>query len=141
MPQIEYVGLLKADGSSAIDPATDGTLKDGSQLIGSQTFTKKSVTASSSGNNTLHTPAGGKKIRLYFFGYSAGNNVTGVLAGLKFTTGGTVFDQQYLVAAGQPYARNIQAGKRYIDGGVNEALVVNLDAAQTVYVNLELEEI
>jgi hypothetical protein len=105
------------------------------------TFTKKTVTASTAGNNTLHTPASGKKIRLYFFGYSAGADVTGLVAALKFTTSGTVFDRQYLIAAGQPYARNIQAGKRYIDGGVDEALILNLDVSQTVYCNVELEEI
>lgn len=106
-----------------------------------ETFTKKSPTATASGNNTLHTPAGGKKIRLYFFGYSAGANVTGVLAGLRFGAAGTIFDQQYLVTPGQPHARNIQAGKRYVDGAVNEELILNLSGAQTVYVNLELDEI
>lgn len=106
-----------------------------------QTLTKKTVTASSSGANTIHTPALGKKVRLYYLGYSAGATVTGVLVGMRFTAGGTDFDNQYLVTPGQPFGRNIQAGKRYIDGGVNEALVVNLSAAQTVYVNVELEEI
>lgn len=106
-----------------------------------QTLTKKTVTASSSGTNTIHTPAAGKKVRLYYLGYSAGATVTGVLVGMRFTAGGTDFDNQYLVTPGQPFGRNIQAGKRYIDGGTNEALVVNLSAAQTVYVNIEIEEI
>lgn len=125
--------------------ATNGALvnlgTNNDVIVSSETFTKKTVTASSSGNNTIHTPASGKKIRLHFFGYSAGSSVTGVLAGLRFASGGTVFDQQYLVAPGQPYARNIQAGKRYIDGGTDEALIVNLNAAQTVYVNIEVEEV
>lgn len=118
-----------------------------SVVFGSEALTKKTYTASSSGDNTAHTPASGKKIRLYFFGYSASSAVTGVLVGLKLagydpgTGAGAVFDQQYLVAAGQPYARNIQGGKRYIEGSVNGALTINLSAAQTVYLNLELEEI
>lgn len=105
------------------------------------TFIKKTVTATSTGDNAIHTPASGKKIRLYFFGYSAGSNVEGILCSLKFNTSGTVFDRQYLTAAGQPYARNIQAGKRYIDGAIDKPLVLSLDASQTVYCNVELEEI
>jgi hypothetical protein len=126
---------MSGSATSAKQDSMISLLDDGT------TFTKKTVTASSSGNNTIHTPASGNKIRLYFFGYSAGSNVTGVLCGLKFTTSGTVFDYQYLTAAGQPYARNIQAGKRYIDGGIDEALVLNLNGAQTVYCNIEVEEI
>lgn len=149
-------GNLKTSGSvtfasGALDQGTGGsspwlvkfdqTGSNNTVNVESETFTKKTVSASSSGNNTIHTPASGKKIRLYFFGYSAGSSVTGVLAGLRFAAAGTIFDQQYLVAPGQPYARNIQSGKRYVDGAVDEALVLNLSAAQTVYTNVELEEI
>lgn len=131
--------------SASID--TTGLATDTNQntiislLDDGSTFVKTTTAATASGNNTIYTPASGKFIRLYFFGYSAGANVTGVLAGLRFGTSGTIFDKQYLVAAGQPYARNIQAGKRYIDGAVDEPLIVNLDATQTVYVNIEIEEI
>ena len=103
-------------------------------------LTKNTVTALSAGANTIHTPAAGKAIRLYFFGYSAGSDVTGVLAQLRFANHAP-FDSEYMVAAGQPYARNIQAGKRFVDGGVDEPLVLTLDAAQTVYVNYEIEEV
>lgn len=116
------------------------TLTNGTQIVGSESLIKTTATASASGDNTIYTPASGNFIRLYFFGYSAGSNVEGVLASLKFD-GGSVFDQQYLVAAGQPYARNIQAGKRYIEGGIDEALVLNLSQAQTVYANIELSEV
>ncbi len=101
---------------------------------------KMTATCGSAGDNTVHTPAAGKKIRLLFFGYSAGANVAGVLVGLRFGAG-TVFDRQYLIAPGQPYARNVKAGDGYVEGGVDEPLVVNLDAAQTVYVNIEYEEV
>lgn len=114
--------------------------EDDQVLIGSESFTKETKTASTSGNNTVYTPGSGKSVRLHFFGYSAGSNVTGVLVSLRWGSG-TPFDRQYLVAPGQPYARNIQAGKRYIDGPVDEPLIVNLDDAQTVYVNYEVEEI
>lgn len=133
---------------SALGPLTDAQLRatavpvSGTVIVQQDTFTKKTSSIASSGNNTIHTPAAGKKIRLYYFGYSAGATVVGITAGIRFGAAGTVFDQQYLVAAGQPFGRNIQAGKRYVDGGVDEALVVNLSAsAQTVLVNVELEEI
>lgn len=109
----------------------------------SQSLVKKTVTASASGDTTLHTPAAGKKIRLYFFGYSVGLFVTNVLVGLKLEgyNAGAVFDQQYLIAAGQPYARNLEAGDRYLEGSADGRLIVNLGAAQTVYCNYEIEEI
>lgn len=37
--------------------------------------------------------------------------------------------------------RNIQAGKRYIEGSADGKLIGNLSAAQTVYCNFEIEEI
>lgn len=111
--------------------------------VESESLVKKTITATTSGDTTVYTPTSGKAIRLYFFGYSAGANVTGCLVGLKLAgyNGGAVFDQQYLIAAGQPYARSIQAGKRYIEGEVDGALTVNLGAAQTVYVNFEFGEV
>lgn len=109
----------------------------------SESLVKDTVTLSASGDTDIHVPAAGKKIRLYFFGYSAGSSVTGVLVGLKLEgyNSDAVFDQQYLIAAGQPYARNVQAGKRYIEGGVDGKLIANLSASQTVYVNYEVEEV
>lgn len=113
----------------------------GRAIIGSETFTIGTTTASSSGNNTVYTPASGKKVRLYSFGYSAGANVTGCLAGLRFGPAGTIFNNQYLITAGQAWNRNFQGGKRYIEGAVDESLIVNLGAAQTVYINYEAEDV
>lgn len=111
--------------------------------VESETLVKGTVTASTSGDNVVYTPSAGKKVRLFFFGYSAGSSVTGCLVGLKLAgyNGGAVFDQQYLSAAGQPYARNIQGGKRYIEGEADGVLTVELSASQTVYVNYEVEEV
>lgn len=91
------------------------------------------------GDNVVFPCPVGKRVRLYFFGYSAGAGVSGVLVNLKLQ--GTSIDSQYLVAPGQPYARNIQAGqdKNYVDGLDGEDLVVELSAGQLVYVNYELE--
>lgn len=111
--------------------------------VQSDTLVKGTFTATVSGDNVAYTPAAGKAIRLYFFGYSASASVTGVLVQLKLQgyNSGNPIDSQYLSAAGQPYARNIQGGKRYIQGSVNGTLIVNLSAAQAVYFNYELEEV
>lgn len=111
--------------------------------VQSDTLVKGTFTATLSGDNTAYTPAAGKSIRLYFFGYSASASVTGVLVQLKLQgyNAGNPVDAQYMSAAGQPYARNIQGGKRYIQGSVNGTLIVNLSVAQSVYFNYELEEV
>lgn len=102
---------------------------------------KGSTLCSGVGDNIAYPCPAGHKLRLYFFGYSAGPAVTGVLVQLKLQN--AVRDSQYLVAPGQPYARNIQAGteRNYIEGNSDENLVVNLSVAQGVYVNYELEVI
>lgn len=104
------------------------------------TFTKASSVATASGDLTLVTPPAGQRIRLFFFGYSASpSNSSSVLVTLRFGSN-TAFDNQYL-SPSQPYARNIGAGRRYIQGAVNEALVVNLSASQTVYCNIEYDTV
>lgn len=104
------------------------------------TFTKSSTVASSSGDLTVVTPPAGQRVRLFFFGYSASpSNASSVLVALRFGSN-TAFDNQYL-SPSQPYARNIGAGRRYIQGGVNEALIVNLSASQTVYCNIEYDTV
>jgi hypothetical protein len=104
---------------------------------------KRTADASANGDNNLWIPQSGKRIRLYYFGYSAGAGVDGVLARLKLEGyhAGAAIDTQRLVAAGQPFARNILAGTRYIDGGIDGKLIVNLDAAKLVHANFELEEV
>ena len=104
---------------------------------------KRTAVVSAAGDSVVYTPAPGAAIRLYFFGYSAGADVTGCLVSLKLEgyNGGVAVDRQYLVAAGQPYARNIQAGHRYIQGAADGRLIVTASAAQTVYINYEIDEV
>lgn len=113
------------------------------------TMFKATKVVNTAGVTIVRAPASGKKLRVKFFGFSAGADVTGVLAQMKLdgydpgdgTGAGAVFDQQFLTTPGQPYARNIQAGNRYIEGAVDGKLKINLSAAQTVYVNYEVEEV
>lgn len=104
------------------------------------TFTKASSVATTSGDLTLVTPPGGQRIRLFFFGYSASpSNGSSVLVALRFGAN-TAFDNNYL-SPSQPYARNIGAGRRFIQGAINESLIVNLSASQTVYCNIEYDTV
>ncbi len=100
---------------------------------------KGTVPCSNAGDNIIFVCPDDYKIRLFFFGYSAGAGVTGVTVKLVMQGGNR--DAQYLVAPGQPYARNMQGGtdNNYIDGNEGEDLVVNLSDAQLVHVNYELE--
>lgn len=126
-------------------PLTNDQLRDSPVPVteAGTALVKRTVTVSSSGTSLVHSPAAGKRIRLYFFGYSAGVGTSGNLVQLKLAgyNGGAAFDAQYLSAPGQPYARNIKAGAGYIEGEVDGDLEVALSANQTVYVNYEIEEI
>lgn len=104
------------------------------------TYSAKAVVASSSGNNTIHTPTASNRIRLGYIVLSAdGANSADVTATVKFAAGGASL---YTISlkAGAMWARNVGAGRRYLDGGVNNALIVNLSTAQTVNVSIEYDE-
>ncbi len=102
-------------------------------------LTPKTATVSSSGDTVFHTPASGKSLRLYYLGYSAdGANSADVTVYVKFGSGSAIYKQS--LAAKAMFAHTI-AANRYVQGGVNQALSVNLSAAQTVHVNVEYEEV
>lgn len=122
--------VVIASDQSALPVSADVTSMPTESLV------KASVLASTSGNTTVINPPAGKAIRLFFFGYSASpSNTDTVQVSLRFGSN-SAFDNQFLMP-GQPYARNICAGRMYIQGATNEALIVNLSAAQNVYCNLE----
>lgn len=130
---VSAAGAVKVDGSAVIQPTTATVVEATQPVI--------SVTASASGNNTILTPPAGKKVRLYYFSLSAdGANTADVVAFLRFAAAGTG-KHKVSLAAKAIFARNIGGGKRYIEGAVNEALIVNLSAAQSVHVSIEYDEI
>lgn len=99
----------------------------------------KSITSSASGDATVHTPASGKSIRLFYLGYSAdGANSADVTAYVKFGAGSAIYKQS--LAAKAMFAHTV-AARRYVQGAVDEALTLNLSAAQTVHVNIEYLEV
>lgn len=144
------LGTVKVGYGKIMDGTPDSTNKlvvttagEAKVLAGSISVIKATILANTVGDTTVYTPSAGKAVRLLFFGFSAGAGVTGNLAQIKLAgyNGGAVVDSQYLVASGQAYSRNLQGGKRYVQGSANGLLAVTLSAAQNVYVNYELEEI
>lgn len=102
----------------------------------------KRLVVNSSGTTTVHTPAAGKRIRLYWFGLSGNpDNAAKVKVGLRFTAGGTDFVEIWISQYGGIFAHNWKGGQAYVLGGVDETLEVNLSAAQEVIVNIDYIEV
>lgn len=98
------------------------------------------VTASLSGDTTIYTPPTGKKAGLQYVCLSAdGANSADVVVIVKFGAGGSA-KYKLSLKPGAIWARNIGARMRWLLGAVNEPLVVNLNAAQSVHVSVEVEE-
>jgi hypothetical protein len=137
------IAVLKRVRTLLGSVASQATLAQVLAAVSKTALIKNTFNAVNAGDSDVRVPTSGKRIRLYYFGYSARAGVDGVEVALKLEgfNAGAAFDQQYLVAAGQPFARNIMAGNAYIEGSVNGKLIVNLGAAKPVAVNYELEEV
>jgi hypothetical protein len=103
--------------------------------------TPATVSASTSGETTVvAAPGAGNKLRLYWMHIaSEPDNGAKVTASLRFDTGGTDFVSVPLSQYGGVFAHSYKGGRSYYDGGENEALIVNLSAAQDVTVNVDYE--
>jgi hypothetical protein len=88
-------------------------------------LTAVSGVVSSSGNNTCITPASGKKLRVTYLSY---NPSAGVEAAFRFGAAGGLFLRNALTVGGGVIAKDI-GGFYYVDGAVDEALILNLSAA------------
>jgi len=138
-------GSLTVDGTVGVNnfPSTYPVTDNGGSLtvdIPDTTTLAKSVTASASGDTTIHTPTASNRVRLGYLCLSAdGANSADVTVIVKFTVGGSTLYKVSL-KAGAIWARNIGAGQRYLDGGINNALIVNLSTTQTVHVSIEYTE-
>ena len=98
-------------------------------------------TVNTIGNNTVITPASGKRIGLQYICLSAdGGNGADVVVTIKFTNAGAV-KYKLSLKAGAIWARNIGARARWLAGGIDESLVVNLSDSQSVHCSFEYEEI
>jgi hypothetical protein len=100
------------------------------------------VTVAAAEETIVVTPASGKAIRLWWYSVTASaNNTSMVVVGLRFGAGGTDFFRTSLSMHGQGMAHSFRAGHSYYQGAVNQALIVNLDSAQTIFVNIDYQEV
>jgi len=119
------------------DPAKEsGKLTDIFNLE-NKTLTPTSVTATALGTTVVKTPAAGKALRIKVISVH-NSGAASVTVDLRFTTTGTAHFKKNLVSGGG-WALNL-IGSNW-QGGVNEALYVNLSAAGTVDVTLLAEEV
>ena len=82
------------------------------------------------GNNTCITPAAGKKIRVYYLNY---NPLLAVEAGFRFGATGTLILRANVIA-NSVIAKDC-GDFRYVEGAVDEALILNLSLAVNVIWN------
>lgn len=87
-------------------------------------LTAASGSVASSGNNTLITPAAGKKLRVYYCSY---NPALAVEAAFRFGAAGTLFLRNS-ITANSVIAKDFGA-LRYVEGAVNEVFILNLSLA------------
>jgi hypothetical protein len=114
-----------------------GLAKDATLLRRYGDHVTKAGFANTPGDNTLHTPAAGKRIRLYWIALSSSqDNAAENLIQVKLTDAdGTV---KYRWRMGNPGAF---AGSRTIDGNADELLVLNLANTNGIDWNVDLEEV
>lgn len=90
-------------------------------------------TVSSSGDTTVYTCPANKHIRLKWTGWSSpASNTAETLVAMRF--GANTAFYKWSMGAPGAFAHGVVR-----EGAVNEDLIVNLSAAQPVYVNLDVE--
>ncbi len=123
-PSTSVVGV-KDSGNTRVDPA----IKTGNLIL------KKTIGLTGSG--TVHTPASGKKIRIYNAKFSLSADMTSVA--FRFTAGGTNFEYYYAPKTGGLYGSNNHPN--YIEGGVDEVFYAVIDGTGTVQINMDYLEV
>lgn len=108
----------------------------GSQVTGVGVLTSASGQASGSGNNTVVTPSSGKRLRIYYLSY---NPLAAVEAAYRFGAAGTLFLRNN-VTANSVIAKDF-GDLRYLQGAVDEALILNLSSAVTTNWNAFYQEV
>lgn len=123
-------GTITVDGY-AVGCATDSVYVATAKVIA------VSGSVSASGNNTCVTPTSGKKLRISYLAY---NPSAAVEAAFRFTTGGALFLRNSLTVAGSVIAKDY-GDFRYIEGGVNETLELNLSSGVATIWNANYVEV
>lgn len=130
-PTSNVVGI-KDSTNNRINPATEETV---SALLSGQGVSKLSISLSSSG--VVHTPASGKKIRVYASRFSLTADATSV--SFRFTPGGTDHEKYVSPKTGGLYGANNHPN--YIQGEVDEVLYCVISGTTTVQINIDYLEV
>ncbi len=130
-PTSNVVGI-KDSTNNRINPATEETV---SALLSGQGVSKLSISLSSSG--VVHTPASGKKIRVYASRFSLTADATSV--SFRFTAGGSDHEKYVSPKTGGLYGANNHPN--YIEGGINEVLYCVISGTSTVQINIDYLEV
>jgi hypothetical protein len=118
------------------DLATEDSLAHVKNRFAPALRTTEAVSVAAAGDNTVKTPAAGKRLRVHWVGLSTSqDNTAETLATVKFGPAGTA---RYLWNMGNPGGFSHW---ETLEGAVNEALVVGLSVAQPVQVNVTYEEV
>jgi hypothetical protein len=104
------------------------------------TYSVISVTSATSGSSLIVTPTTGSYLRLHYVALNAdGGNAADVTSAVCFSATGSLIYKMSL-KPGSIFARNVGAGRRYLEGAVDESLYLNLSTTQTVNVTIEYDE-
>lgn len=128
--RINTLGQKTMANSTPVTLASDQSAIDVNAAVTKLSLSYASGSASSSGNNTLLTPAAGKKIRVYYASY---NPSAATEVAFRFGAAGTLFLRNSIVTAGSIVAKDV-GDARYVEGAANEALIMNLtNAVATIW--------
>lgn len=123
-PSTGVVGV-RDSSNTRVNPA----IKEGTGIL------KKTIALTSSG--TVHTPASGKRVRVYNNRFSLTADMTSI--SFRFTSGGTDYEKYLTPKAGGLYGANNQPN--YMQGGIDEVLYCAISGTGTVQINLDYVEV
>ncbi len=130
-PTSSVVGVKNA-ANVRVNPSTEETLQ---VLLEGNSVLKKTISLSSSG--TVHTPASGKKVRIYNTKFSLDTTMTSV--SFRFTAGGTDFEKYVAPRTGGLYGTNNHPN--YKEGGVDEVVYCAISGTGNVQINIDYLEV
>jgi hypothetical protein len=108
-------------------------------VLAQSTYQASSGTVSSSGDNVVHTPTSGKSPQVFYYMLNASDANSGpVTVTLRFASGTPI--TTISLPPGATLARNIGAGQHFLEGAVNDTVIVNLSASGMA-VNWSLESL
>ena len=105
-------------------------------IVSTNALTEMSGQVNGSGNNTLITPASGKKLQIYYLAY---NPLLAVEAAFRLGATGQLFLRNN-VTANSVIAKDFGA-TRHLEGAVDDPLILNLSLAVAVNWNVFYKEV